>query len=117
MTTYLDIANSVSWATKENKTAIWHNNFEKTFVFIGKNIEDDPLFLNICKVLQCKKSSEDCENINYGIIFTEDEKCFFQTGKTERVETILFCPLLDNLRMNGALKKTLWQYFSNFGML
>ena len=57
------------------------------------------------------------DKVDFGIIYTKDEQSFFQIGKTDRVGAILFCPSLHFLRTNGALKKTLWQYFGNLGMI
>lgn len=118
MATYLDIANITTWAVEQAKThPIWQNNKAKTFIFIGDDLESDKLFQNICYMIQCAASTVQTDKIDFGIIFTQDELSFFQTGKSDRVNTILYSPSLYFLRTNGALKKTLWQYFGNLGMI
>lgn len=118
MTNYLDIANTTTWATdQQDSYPIWQNNKSQTFVFIGDDLASDTLFNNMCYMMQCNTSDINTDQVNFGLIFTQDEQSFFQTGKTNRVEKILFCPSLEFLRTNGALKKTLWQYFGNLGMI
>lgn len=117
MTTYHDIANTVTWSQQQKETPIWLTANKRSFMFVGQHAEDDFLFLSICRFLQCKKTTKPSQKINFCIVFTNNELQFFQTGKSNTVEKILFCPSFDLMRANGGFKKTLWQYMGNLGMI
>lgn len=117
MITYNDIANSVTWSKPGKSMQPWITPNKKLFMFIGERLEEDTLFNSICDYLQCQKDAIATQKIHFGIVFIEDSQNFFQIGKSDAIDKILFCPSLDLMRTNGAFKKTLWQYMGNLGMI
>ena len=117
MGTYNDIANTVTWSTPAKTIPVWLTPNKHSYTFIGDAFENDVLFQSICHFLQCQQTPHQYHNIDFAIIFTNDALKFFQTGKSDVIKKILFCPALHLLQSNGAFKKTLWQYMGNLGMV
>ena len=117
MVAYTDIANTVIWSKPGKSLPVWVTPLEQSIMFAGDGLEDDELFTSICDFLQCKKSTGNVKKIKFGIVFTDDSLNFFQIGKSDTVEKILFSPSLDLMRENGAFKKTLWHYLGILGMI
>lgn len=117
MIKYSDIADMATWQNSQQESELW---LSKThgFVFLGDFSNMDPLFINICTLLQCKKTTtEVIPSKIFGIIFTTEPKYFFATGSSNHLQKILYCPSIQKLRENGAFKKTFWQYIRNLDMI
>ena len=117
MTTFSDLSNTVVWTKPIITPIIWKNTQSQSILFLDVTDENDRLFQHFCQISQLKKTQEKLKIIDYGIAFTDDELNFFQTGRTKQIRHLLYCPKLNIMRTNGALKKTFWQYLCNLGII
>lgn len=111
------LAEEIIWAPRHGTQHFQYHNNQKNLILLNLKEPPAPLIQAVLSITGYAHQPNVLASFNFGLYFTDDPHQFFTMSSTRFIQHLIYVPETDILKVNGALKKTLWQCLQRIGMI
>ena len=117
MTLLHQLAEEIIWAPKDHVYYYKHQKNNKTMVLINLSSPLPTIIQSLLTISGYEPHETKQETFEFGMYYTDDPRQFLQVSKTRHIQQLIYMPQADELKVNGALKKSLWHCMQRIGIV